>query len=108
MNSLAFTVRRADTKFRTSGRRRFAQAQILGAVAGCAGGIVVALFGPVFTVAGWLVANEGLRQWFSTVGTALLLLTIPLIIFGGYCLDLMEKDKPQRYSNVVRDEDDDQ
>ncbi|MGH9849650.1 MAG: hypothetical protein ACREBD_07295 [Blastocatellia bacterium] len=56
------------------------------------------------------MATEDLRGWLSTVGSALLLMTIPLIIFGGYCLDWIEKDKSQRYSKVVRyeDEDDDQ
>ncbi len=110
MNSLAFTVWRADTRLRTAGRRGFAQTQLLGAVAGCMGGVVAALFGSVFTAISWFVADEGVRQWLSTAGSTLLLMTIPLIIFGGYCLDWTEKDKPQRYSKVVRyeDEDDDQ
>ncbi|MGH9835138.1 MAG: hypothetical protein ACRD9Y_19120 [Blastocatellia bacterium] len=110
MNSLAFTVWRADTKFRTAGRRGFAQTQILGAVAGCVGGVVAGVLGSVFTAVSWFVATEDLRGWLSTVGSALLLMTIPLIIFGGYCLDWIEKDKSQRYSKVVRyeDEDDDQ
>jgi hypothetical protein len=43
-------------------------------------------------------------------GTSLLFLTIPVLIFGRYFLDHMEKDMPQRYSKVVgsEDEDDDQ
>ena len=88
-------------------RRLLAKAQALGAVGGLTGGIFSALFGAGFTVAGWLTANQGARQWLSTVGTALFFMTIPLLIFGAYCLDWMEKDKPQRHSKVVRYEDDD-
>jgi hypothetical protein len=91
-------------------RRRITKAQSLGALIGLAGGIFSGLFGAAFTAASWFVANEGTHRWLSTIGTALLFLTIPLLIFGGYCLDWMEKDKPQRHSKVVRyeDEDDDQ
>jgi hypothetical protein len=91
-------------------RRRITKAQSLGALFGLAGGIFSGLFGAAFTAASWFVANEGTHRWLSTIGTVLLFLTIPLLIFGGYCLDWMEKDKPQCYSKVVRyeDEDDDQ
>jgi len=88
-------------------RRRIAKAQSLGALAGLAGGISSGLFGAALTVASWFVANEVTRRWLSTVGTALLLLTIPLLIFGGYCLDWMEKDKLRRHSKVARYEDED-
>ncbi len=88
-------------------RRLLAKAQALGAVGGLTGGIFSALFGAGFTVAGWLTANQGARQWLSTLGTTLFFLTIPLLIFGGFCMDWMEKDKPQRHSKVVRYEDED-
>jgi hypothetical protein len=109
MNALSFTHQavRASAKPRVTGRA-LAQAQIVGAVAGLVGGALAALFGAVFTAASWFVANEGARQLLSTTGTALFFLTIPLLILGGYCLDWMEKDKPQRYSKVVRYEDDDE
>jgi hypothetical protein len=83
------------------------QAQVVGAVAGLAGGIFAAAFGSMFTAASWFVANEGARQWLSTAGTVLLFMTIPLIIFGAYCMDWMEKNNPQRDPNVARYEDDD-
>ena len=92
---------------RSTIRRRLAKAQALGAVAGLAGAIFSALFGAGFTAASWLAANQGARHWLSTVGTALFFLTIPLLIFGGYCMDWMEKDTPQRHSKVVRYEDED-
>ena len=88
-------------------RRLFAKAQVLGAVGGLAGGIFSALFGAAFTAASWLTRNQGARQWLSTIATALFFLTVPLLIFGGYCMDWIEKDKPQRHSKVVRYEDED-
>jgi len=69
------------------------------------GAIFSALFGAGFTVASWLADNQVARQWLSTIGTALFFLTVPLLIFGGYCMDWVEKDKPQRNSKVVRYED---
>jgi hypothetical protein len=88
-------------------RRLLAKAQVLGAVGGLAGGIFSALFGAAFTAASWLTRNQGARQWLSTIATALFFLTVPLLIFGGYCMDWVEKDKPQRHSKVVRYEDED-
>lgn len=82
-------------------RRALDQAPVVCAAAGLFGGVASALFGAVFTTAGWIVANEGARQWFSTSGTVLLFMTIPLLIIGGYCLDWMEKDKPRRNSKVA-------
>jgi len=82
----------------------------MGVVAGLFGGVASGGFGAVFTAASWFVANQGARQWLSTAGATLLILTIPLLIIGGYCLDWMEKDRPQRGSKVVRyeNEDDDE
>lgn len=88
-------------------RGAFKQAQVMGAVTGLAGGIFAATSGSIFTAASWFVANEGARQWLSTAGTALLFMTIPLIIFGGYCMDWVEKNKPQRDPKVARYKDDD-
>jgi len=109
VNALIFARQNAQAgkKRDVMGRRGLKKAQSLGAVTGVVGGVLAALFGALLTAAGWFVADEGARQWLSTAGTILLFLTIPLIIFGGYCLDWMEKDKPQRNLNVVRHEDDD-
>ena len=95
-------------KTHASGRRRLEIAQSLGAVFGLVGGILASLFGSLFTATGWFVANEGSHHLASTMGTTLLFLTIPLLIFGGYCMDWMEKDKSERYSKVSRYEDDDE
>ncbi len=110
MNAMAYVQRNAVAvvKPRTTGRRALEQMQTVGAVAGLVGGAGVAMFGAAFTAASWLVANESARQWLSSTGTLLLFLTIPLLILGGYCMDWRERDKAQRYSKVVRHEDDDE
>jgi hypothetical protein len=83
------------------------QAQLVGAVIGLAGGVFTAMSGAVVTAASWFVANEVVRQWLLTAGTVLFLLTIPLIIFGGFCMDWVEKNKPRRGFKLTRYEDDD-
>jgi hypothetical protein len=84
-----------------TGARARKQAQVLGALAGLVGSIMAGSLGAVFTAASWFVINEGARRWFSIMGTILLSMTIPLMIFGGYCLDWMEKDMPRRYPKFV-------
>ena|SRR5215472_11321273 len=109
MCALAFINRKAqvDMKSRLTWRRALEQAQVVGAGAGLFGGVASGVFGAVSTAASWFVTNEGARQWLSTTGAILLFLTIPLLIIGGYCLDWMEKDRPQRHSKIARYEDDD-
>ena len=80
---------------RTKGRRQLVQAQGLGAMLGLFGGAFAALCGGLLTAAGWFAANDGARQWLSTTGSVLLLLTIPLIVLGACCMDWMEKGKPR-------------
>jgi uncharacterized membrane protein YukC len=37
----------------------------------------------------WILGGEA-HPWIRWFGTGLLILTIPLLIFAGYCLDWME------------------
>lgn len=110
MNALALIQKNAQEgkNLSATGRRRLENAQTFGAVVGLIGGVLAALLGSLFTVVSWLGANEGARRPLSTLGTTLLFLTIPLLIFGGYCLDLLEKDKPHRCSKVSRFDIDDE
>jgi len=108
MNASVLTHQNAQAviKPRPTARRAPTQAQTLGAIVGLAGGAGVAMFGAAFTAASWFVTDESARRLLSTTGTALFFLTVPLLILGGYCLDWMERDKPQHYSKVARYEDD--
>src|SRR5262245_23448526 len=110
MCAMAFVRRKAQVsvKARVTGRRALERAQLMGAAAGLFGGVASGVFGAVFMAASWFVTNAGARQWLSTAGSILLFLTIPLLIIGGFCLDWLEKDEPQRRYKVVRYEDDDE
>jgi len=54
------------------------------------GGIGAALLGSVLTGVAWLLDAQ-LHPWLHGLGTALLIVTIPLLIFSGYCLDWDER-----------------
>lgn len=58
-------------------------------------GILSALMGSLLTASEWIVGGP-VHPWIHAAGTALLILTIPLILFAGFCLDWAEKgqDKP--------------
>jgi cytochrome c biogenesis protein CcdA len=95
-----------SSKSQTTRQQLKTKFQVAGAATGLAGGVVAGISGGLLTAASWLSANEGARQWLSTAGSTLLVLTIPLIILGAFCLDWLEKNQPQRRSKIVRDDDD--
>jgi hypothetical protein len=109
MKALTFiqTNSLAGAGSKSAGRQLTAKMQIVGTVAGLAGGVGSGLLGALLIAAGWFVQNKGVQQWLSIAGSVLLCLTIPLIILGAFCMDWLEKDKPRRYSKVSRDDDDD-
>lgn len=76
-----------DTQSRCWGWRSF------GAVFGLLGGIVSVSLGSVFTAISWITGVEGIGAYLQTLGTAFLVLTIPLLVLGAHCLDLLEKGK---------------
>jgi len=64
--------------------------QALCAISGLAGGIISALLGSLLTIVSWLPIPRNSAAYFHSFGTLLLCLTIPLLIFGGYCFELVE------------------
>lgn len=64
----------------------------LGAVFGLSAGVIAVTIGSLLTVASWLQSEAG-GSYTKIIGTVLLVLTIPLLIFGAHCLDLMERRK---------------
>ena len=98
MDTLAFekTSIRQDIKSREATSDMLTKLQVIGILAGLGGGTVAGISGSLFTLASWFVANEFTKHWLSTIGSSLLLLTIPLIILSGYCLDWEAKEKPRR------------
>ena len=61
-----------------------------GAVCCFTGGIGAALVGSVLTAASWILGAQ-LHPWLHGLGAVLLIVTIPLLIFAGYCLDWEER-----------------
>jgi len=57
-----------------------------------AGGIGAAVLGSLLTASTWILGAP-LHPWLHGLGTALLIVTIPLLIFSGYCLDWAERDQ---------------
>jgi hypothetical protein len=56
---------------------------------GCfAGGIAAGIAGSILTAIAWILGTG--HPWLRAVGTAFLVVTIPLLILAGYCLDWME------------------
>lgn len=72
----------------------------LGAASCFGGGIAAGLLGSVFTAGTWIWGAEP-HHLLRSLGTALLIVTIPLLIGAGHCLDLMEREqgKQRRESN---------
>ena len=48
--------------------------------------MLAALIGGVLTALTWFLGGQ-IHPWLSGMGTALMIATIPLLIFSGYCLD---------------------
>jgi len=61
-----------------------------GAVLCFGGGILAGLVGSLPTASTWILGAEQ-HQWVRGLGTALLIATISLLIFSGFCLDWMER-----------------
>ena len=66
-----------------------------GAVCCFSGGMLAALIGSVLTASIW-VLGAPLHPWLHGLGTALLIVTIPLLIFAGYCMDWEEQGSKSR------------
>ena len=64
-------------------------------------GIGAGLLGSVLTASGWIIGAE-VHPWIHAAGTALLIVTIPLILFAGFCLDWSER-RPNKASDNDRD-----
>lgn len=61
----------------------------VGAFVGLAGGTSLPLTGLIMMAAAWLIGD--MDSILNKLGTMLLLTTVPLLIFGGFCMDIVEK-----------------
>lgn len=72
------------------------------AVVGLAGGLGVGLSGMALTAVSWFA---GEAFYARPLGTVLLLMMIPLLVFGAHCLDLTEKTKDAERRSRLGEED---
>jgi hypothetical protein len=62
--------------------------KLIGALSSFTGAVLAGFSGCVLTTS-WLPGGSG-HPWLYQLGTVLLIITIPLLICGGHCLDLLE------------------
>ena len=62
-----------------------------GAAVGLCLGIICPLVGSVFTAMSWFTGPRWHGFSIQRYGTVLFVLTIPLLLLGAHCLDLMER-----------------
>ena len=65
--------------------------QARGAMFGLAGGASAAILGTTLLLIAWIVGDQSKGLSLHGIGSILLLSTIPLLILGACCLDLLEK-----------------
>ena len=66
-----------------------------GAVCGLSFGIISPLIGSILMVIAWFTGPEWHGLPLHAGGTVLLFLTIPFLIFGAHCLDLLDLSDKQ-------------
>lgn len=93
MKELIQVQRSVNTGWRTpaAGREHRYVWAVCGVGLGFIGGILAPILGAVFTGVSWFEANSPVGPTFHTAGTVCFFLTIPLLVFGGCCLDALEK-----------------
>ena len=62
-----------------------------GAILSFCTGILAGIVGTVLSASAWILGSEQ-HPWMRGLGTTLLVITIPLLIFAGYCMDWLERD----------------
>lgn len=63
------------------------------AVFGLCAGFVAPILGSILTVISWFKDPSWHHVYLHQAGTTLFVLTLPLLILGAHCLDLIDKDK---------------
>lgn len=79
-----------------------------GAIFGLCGGLLCAVTGSLLTAASWLAREPQSKLLLHQLGGALLCLTIPLLLVGGFCMDWLSPAEPDSEWRSARaaDEDD--
>ena len=76
-----------------------------GAVCGLCFGIISPVIGSVLTAIAWFTGPEWHGLPLHRGGTVLFFLTIPFLIFGAHCLDLMDKQNERAKQASLKTQD---
>jgi len=60
---------------------------------GFCGGVAAAVLGSILTVVAWFTGAVWHGHSIQRFGTILLFLTIPLLVLGAHCLDLLDRER---------------
>jgi protein-S-isoprenylcysteine O-methyltransferase Ste14 len=72
-------------------KSRLVTLEATGAIICFVGGLLAGVVGTLLSASAWILGAEQ-HPWVRGLGTALLVVTIPLLIFAGYFMDWMERD----------------
>lgn len=67
-----------------------------GAVGGLSLGLLCPALGSLVTLITWFIGPEWHGLHLRTDSTVLLFLTVPMLLFGAHCLDLLDRDKERK------------
>jgi len=65
--------------------------QSIGAVSGLVGGVLTPVLGTLLIAVTWFIHSEAAVSSLNGLSIVSFVLTIPLLTFGAYCLDLLER-----------------
>jgi hypothetical protein len=65
--------------------------QSIGAVSGLIGGVLSPVLGTLLIAVTWFVHSERIVSSINGLSIVSFVLTIPLLVFGAHCLDLLER-----------------
>lgn len=81
-------------------KRNLALVESAAAIACFVGGILAGLLGTLLSASAWILGGEQ-HPLVHGLGTALLVVTIPLLILAGYCMDWLERDSKQKIGSTA-------
>jgi len=71
---------------------------------GLAAGFIAPILGSIVTVISWFRDPVWHHFYLHQAGTTLFVLTLPLLIIGAHCLDLLDNDKKQAIEKGYKDD----
>lgn len=64
-----------------------------GVVFGLCGGFIALIVGSLVTLVSWFIDPKWHGIWLHQTGTFLFVVSLPLLILGAHCLDLLDKEQ---------------